>query len=260
MGELSTQDFYKPVSEMLSVDFKQSWSTAGGFWKHGEVFLNRHIHAVIIWQILLIHFSPFQVHAWVTMLCTCITQPKSTHTMLFTVQVTKRLVICKLQLSIRQTAPKRMRADYCFNKLKYIWKSSNAHTITTLIFACAVIWYFQWIQAEVSLLFCKAMCTSAELRYSPGVLQPKVTLCLAVMERWHSLPPSSEQDEGLCHPWKTRTNTSAVTWTLIPVILARSLVQSHLLVLGSFCPGTSNLCWGQKQKPLPRQMCLYKQK
>lgn len=134
MGELSTQDFYKSVSEMLSVDFKQSWSTAGGFWKHGEVFLNRHIHAVITRQILLIHFSPFQVHAWVTMLCTCITQPKSTHTMLFTVQVTKRLVICKLQLSIRQTALKRMRVDYCFNKRKYIWKSSNAHTITTIIF------------------------------------------------------------------------------------------------------------------------------
>lgn len=134
-GELSTQDFYKSVSETLTVDFKHSWSTAGGFWKHGEVFLNRRIHAVIVWQILLIHFSPFQVHARVAMFGTCVTQPKSTHTVLFTVQVTKRLVICKPQLSIRQTAPKRMRASYCFSKLKHIWKSSNAHTITTLIFA-----------------------------------------------------------------------------------------------------------------------------
>lgn len=135
MGELSAQDFCKSVSEMLSIDFKQSWSTAGGFWKHGEGFSDRHVQAVVTWQILLIHFSPFQAHAWLMMFCTCITQPKSIHTTLSTARVTKRLVICKPQVSIRQIAVKRMRAGYCFNTQKYIWKSSNAHNITTLIFA-----------------------------------------------------------------------------------------------------------------------------
>lgn len=137
--ELSAEDFYKSVSEILRTEFKQSWSTAGSYWKYGEVFYNEHLQVVTAWQIL-IHISPFQAHAWATMFCTCITQPKSTHNTLFTAQVTKRLVICKLQVSITQIALKRMSVGQCFNThstvhRKYIWKSSNAHNITTLIFA-----------------------------------------------------------------------------------------------------------------------------
>lgn len=219
MGELSAWDFYKSVSETLSIDFKQSWPTGGGFWKPGEVFSNRQVRAVIIWQVLLIHFSPFQAHAWVTMFCTCITQPQSTHTTLFTAQVTKGLVICKLQVSIRQIALKRMRAGYCFNKLQYIRKSSNAHNIRTLIFA--VLSYVTsngFVLKVPSVLHVPMyLCQAGPWRWV--FLQSKASpvfptyTSVAAMERYHLLSasqPSSDQDEGLCHPQKIHRNTSAM--------------------------------------------------
>lgn len=80
---------------MPRIHFVRSQSTAGRFWKHEEVSPHRHIHAVTTWEILTTHFSPFQGRAWVPMFCTCVTQPRCTHSALFTAQVTKRWVIGK---------------------------------------------------------------------------------------------------------------------------------------------------------------------
>lgn len=105
------------VSETLSIDFKQSRSAVAS--ENGEIFSNRHVQAVIIWQIPLIHFPPFQFHAWVTMFYTCIAQPKSTQSTFVTVQVSKRLVICKLQVPLHNP-----RCRGC------VWDIVPVHTAT----------------------------------------------------------------------------------------------------------------------------------
>lgn len=210
------------------------------------------------------------------MFCTCITQPKSTHTTLFTAQVTKRLVICKLQVSIRQIALETMCAGYCFNTHEYIWKSSNAHNITTLIFAVlsydtsnGFVLKFPSV-LQVTTYICQAavwprffLQSKVSREHFPG----QVKFCLAILQQqwWRGIthqpasPVLTRMKDFTSHRKYTGTPQQ---WGghLLKLRLQEACCRAAFLVSGSSSPGTSNLCWGQKERPLPRQMCLYKPK
>lgn len=223
---------YKSVSEILSIDFKQSGSAAGGFWKHGEVFFsNRHVQAVIIWQILLIHFPPFQFHAWVTTFCTCLAQPKSTHSTFVREQVSKTLVICKVQVALRKSSRRGC-----------VWDTVPIHTATfgkaqvhtvlqhSFLLCCHLI--LPTDPCWILLQFCKS--PSARLWYSPGCFC-SLRLAGSSSQGKNSFAQMSlssrdedDQDGGLYQPQKTHRHTSAVRWTIIQIVPVKSLLQSPL--------------------------------
>lgn len=139
---------------------------------------------------LLIHFPPFQFHAWVTVFCTCIAPPKSTHSTFVTGQVSKRLVICNLLQvgSVAQSARQRMRVGCCSSTRSYLWEA-HMHSVLQhcpFLLCCHLILPTDpWWRLP---LFCKSPCPRLFLQSKVGRehFPGKEELCLDVpqQQRW----------------------------------------------------------------------------
>lgn len=83
---------------------------------------------------------------------------------LISVWMTKSLFIYKLKFFLRPISLKRMCVGYCFSKHKYIWRSSDAHTITTLPFLCCCTMLVMVSMSSNFLQFCLSLLPSVRLQ------------------------------------------------------------------------------------------------
>lgn len=124
-----------------------------------------------------------------------------------------------------------MRVGYCSNTHSYVWESSNAHCITTLVFA---VLSFDTssrsmlnIASVLQVPICQAVVQSRlflQSKIGRELLQGKNSFAQMSL----SSRNEDDQDGGLYQPQKTHRHTSAVRWTIIQIVPVKSLLQSPL--------------------------------